>query len=413
MKKWKQIVLVAAVALLLGLTGKAESKAAAIAGLKQTDAGTSSVTVTCGTDLLAKYYVLYVSADQQTWVEKDYDTNPNSLYASGLAAGSTYYVQVRGASDYDWEDDWDKKIWTWTTEPSAVMEVVTVPDDKDAKLVQTGATKNSITMELTGATGANWYILATAGVYSNAQIYSQSAAPTLTATGLRENSTYNMYGYACRKAVTTGFIAHPSWDSGWDMSAKTLSGKINTSNFGVSEVWSNINVYDFSVASGIAADGYHFQFQTMKGKVKKDIIQTSKNVDVRDFINGTFYRYRVRTYVDCGSNKAFSEWSDFRYIGMSKKVSGVSKVRGKKRTIRCSWKKVSGASQYVVYISKSQSGGYKKVKTLSAKKNSIVIKKIGKKKLKKNVKYYVRIVTKGKAGKKNVTSDVNTVLTGY
>lgn len=410
MKKWKQVVLVAALALLLGMTTKAESQAA-ITGLQQTAASTSSVNVTCGTDLLAKYYVLYVSTDQQNWVEKDYDTDPNSLYANGLSAGSTYYVMVRGASDYDWDDNYDVKIWEWCTEPSQTMEVVTVPDDKNAKLVQTGATKNSITMELTGVTGANYYVLGSAGTYSSAQIYNASTTPTMTASGLRENTSYYMYGYACRRAATTGYIAHPNWDSSWDSSAKTLSGKINTNNFGVSSVWSNINVYDFSVASGIAADGYHFQFQTMKGKVKKDIIQTSKDVDVRDFINGTFYRYRVRTYVDCGSKKEFSEWSDFRYIGMSKKVSGVSKVRGKKRTIHCSWKKVSGAGQYVVYISKSQSGGYKKVKTLSAKKNSIVINKIGKKKLKKNVRYYVRIVTKAKAGKKYKTSDVNTVMT--
>lgn len=103
MKKWKQIVLVAAVALLLGLSGKAETQAA-ITGLQQKGAGTSSVTVSCSTDLLTKYYVLYVSADQQNWVEKDFSTNPNDLYANGLAAGSTYYVQVRGATDYDWED---------------------------------------------------------------------------------------------------------------------------------------------------------------------------------------------------------------------------------------------------------------------------------------------------------------------
>lgn len=109
MKKWKQIVLIAAVALLLGLTSQAETKAA-ITELKQTDAGTSSITVSCSTDLLTKYYVLYVSADQQNWVEKDYSTNPNALDANGLAAGSTYYVYVRGAADYDWVDDYDNKI---------------------------------------------------------------------------------------------------------------------------------------------------------------------------------------------------------------------------------------------------------------------------------------------------------------
>lgn len=306
MKKWKQIVLVAAVALLLGLSGKAETQAA-ITELKQTGASTSSVNVTCGTDLLAKYYVLYVSTDQQTWIEKDYDTDPNSLYANGLSAGSTYYVHVRGATEYDWEDNFDNKTWNWCTEPSAAIEVVTVPDDSNAKLVQTGAAKNSITMELTGVTGANYYVLGSSGTYSSAQIYNASTTPTMTASGLKENTSYNMYGYACRKAATTDFIAHPSYDSSWNYAAKTLSGKINTKNFGLTNIFSNINVYYFNIASGLVADGFQYQFQTMKGKVKKDIVQTSTSIRLESFINGTFYKYRVRSYVDCGAGKVFSE----------------------------------------------------------------------------------------------------------
>ncbi|MDE6853306.1 MAG: hypothetical protein K2J67_12640 [Lachnospiraceae bacterium] len=409
MKKWKQAVLVAAIALILGLSVKAETQAA-ITGVKQTDAGTSSVSVSSGTDLLAKYYVLFISTDQNIWVEKDYSSSPNNLSASGLSAGSTYYAQVRGASDYDFVNG--ERVWEWATDPSAVLEVVTVPDTSTAKVVQTGATLNSITMQLSGVSGANYYFLGSSGIYSSAQVYAASTTPTITAGNLNPNTSYTMYAYACRKAATTGFIAHSSYDADADYSAKTLSSKINTNNFGVTGTYSNINVYYFGIASGLQADGYQFQFQTLKGKVKKDVVQTSNSLRLENFINGTFYKYRVRSYVDCGTNKAYGAWSDFRFIGMSKNVSGVSKTRGSKRTIRCSWKKVTGASGYVVYISKSQTGGFKKVKSLSSKKNSIVITKIGKKKLKKNTRYYVRIVTKGKNGKKAVTSDVNTILSG-
>ncbi len=411
MKKWKQVVLVAALALLLGMTTKAESQAA-ITGVKQTDAGTSSVSVTCNSDLQAKYYVLYVSdpSNPQNWVEKDYSSDPNSLYASGLTAGSTYYVSVRGATDWDFDNSWDQKIWEWCTDLSAPVEVVTVPDGSNARLVQTGAALNSVTMTLSGVSGANYYLLGSSGIYSSAQFYASSTTPTVTAASLNPNTSYSMYAYACRKAVTTDFVAHPNYDSDADYSAKTLTSKINTKNFGVSSVWSNINSYGFAVSNGFAADGYQFQFQTLKGKVKKEITTTSTSTSVSDFINGTFYKYRVRSYVDCGSNKAFSQWSDFRYIGVSKKVTGTSRTRGKKRTLNLSWKKVSGASKYVVYISKSRDGGYKKVKTLSSKKSSIKITKFGKKKIKKNTTYYVKLVAKGKSGKKTVSSDVSTVM---
>lgn len=408
MKKWKQAVLVAAIALILGLSVKAETQAA-ITGVKQTDASTSTVYVASGTDLLTKYYVLFISTDQNIWVEKDYSSSPNNLSASGLSAGSTYYAQVRGASDYDFVNG--ERVWEWSTEPSVAVEVVTVPDTSTAKVIQTGATLNSITMQLSGVTGANYYFLGSSGIYSSAQVYAASTTPTITAGNLNSNTSYTMYAYACRKAATTGFIAHSSYDADVDFSAKTLTAKINTKNFGVSNAWTNINSYGFAVSTGFAADGYQFQFQTMKGKVKKEVTTTYHDVAVSDFVNGTFYKYRVRSYVDCGTSKTYSQWSDFRYIGVPKKVTGTSHTRGKKRTLNLSWKKVSGASNYVVYISKSKDGGYKKVKSLSSKKSSIKITKIGKKKLKKNTTYYVKLVTKAKNGKKTVSSDVSTVMT--
>lgn len=408
MKKWKQVVLVAALALLLGMTTKAESQAA-ITEVKQTDASTSSVSVTCNSDLQAKYYVLYVSTDQQNWVEKDDSTNPNSLYASGLTAGATYYVSVRGATDYDYTDDWSKKTWEWCTDLSAPVEVVTVPDNSNTKLVQVGAATNSVTMQITGVTGANYFILGSSSIYSSAQVYATSTEPTLVVGSLNPNTSVAMYGYACRKAATTGFIAHPNYDSGVDYSVKTLTGKINTKNFGIANSWSNINSYSFGVSTGFVADGYQFQFQNMKGKVKKEVTTTSTSTSVSDFINGTFYKYRVRSYVDCGTVPVYSQWSDFRYIGVSKNITGTSRTKGKKRTLNLSWKKVSGASKYDVYISKSKDGGYKKVKSLSSKKTSIKITKYGKKKLKKGTTYYVKLTVKGKNGKKTVSSDVSSV----
>ena len=412
MKKWKQVVLVAALALLLGMTTKAESQAAGIMGVKQTDAGTSSIDISCNSDLSAKYYVLFVSNDPSNpGVEKDYSTNPNSLSANGLTAGSTYYVRVRGALDYDWVDSLDNRTYEWCTDLSAPVEVVTAPDNTNTKLVQTGATNNSVTMQITGSAGANYYILGTSGVYSSAQVLAASDQPTLTVGSLPANTQLALYGYACRKAASTGFIAHTSYDCGADYSVKTLTGKINTKNFGVSNAWSNINSYTFAVSSGFNADGYQFQFQNVKGKVKKEVLTASNSVGVSDFINGTFYKYRVRSYVDCGIDKKFGEWSDFRYIGVPKDVNGVSRTRGKKRTLSLSWKKVSGASKYIVYISKSEKGGYKKVKTLSPKKRSLKITKCGKKKLKKNTTYYVKLVVKGKVGKKTVSSDVTKIMT--
>lgn len=413
MKKWRQAVIVAALALLLGLTTKVESQAAV--NVRQTGASKDSIDVTCDTVLAANYYFLEMSTDGKQWFYKDYSSNPNNLDATGLMAGSTYYARVIPTTDWDIENG----VYIYTPfacgDASAPLEVVTAPDASNAKLVQRGATQNSITMELTGVQGANYYFLAASNSYSTSynQAIGTSTNSMITANSLTPNSSYIIYAYACRKAATTDFVAHSTYSSDVDYSAKTLSGKINKNNFGISYAWSNLNSYQFAVSNGFAADGFQWQFQNTKGKVKKTVTVASNSTNVNDFIKGTFYKYRVRSYVDCGIDKKYSDWSDFRYIGMSKEVKGKSSspLRGKTKTIRCSWGKVSGASKYIVYISKSQNGGYKKVKTLSSKKRSIKITKYGKKRLKKSTNYYVKICAVAKSGKKTLKSDVNWVLT--
>lgn len=407
MKKWKQAVLMAMVAFALSLVVKAQSQAATITGVKQTSDSTSSIGISCNADLSAEYYVLQLSTDKVNWVEKDYSSTPNNLLASSLSAGSTYYARVIGASDYNYNSDYTTKIWDYCTDASAPIEVVTTPDTSKAKIEQTWATTSKITMKITGALGANYYVLGSNLSWSSSTIYGASTSNTIsTSVALKANTSYTIYGYACRKAATTGYIAHGTYYGCADYSAKTLSSKINTSSFGITSSYANINTFYFGIASGLVADGYQLEFQTMAGKTKKTITQTSNSFRVTNFVEGTFYKYRVRSYVDCGTKPAYSAWSSFRYVGLPKSATGTS--NGKK--IKCSWKKVTGATKYVVYISKSKSSGYKKVKTLSAKKRSITITKYGKKKLKKNKKYYVKIVAKAKSGKKLISGDLNWIL---
>lgn len=407
MKKWKQAVLLAVMALVFGMAAGADAQAAKITGVKQTDATRSSVNVECEVALGTPYYVLQASTDKKSWVNMDWSSSPNNLCASQLAAGSTYWVRVIGASNYTGD--------AWCTDASDAVEVVTVPNDDNAKLVQIDAKANKITMQFTGvstgASGANWYVLGNNSTWKDNVAMGTSTTSTVsTKTNLKAGTKYYIYGYACRRAASTGFVAHPSWDSAYDSSAMTLPNKINTNSFKCTNAWTNLNSYQFAVSSGIVADGFHYQFQTVKGKVKKNQYREngwSNYITVDNFINGTFYRYRVRPYVDCGTKKVYGAWSGFRYIGVSKAVSGNWTSNGNGKKIRLSWKKVSGAAKYVVYISKSENGGFKKVKTLSSKKSSITITKMGKKKLKRNTRYYIKVVAMAKKGKKTVSSEVN------
>ena len=53
-----------------------------------------------------------------------------------------------------------------------------------------------------------------------------------------------------------------------------------------------------------------------------------------------------------------------------------------------------------------EKSGYKKIKNVSAKKRSITVTKVNKKKIKKNHKYYFKVVALSKSGKKTLKSSV-------
>jgi hypothetical protein len=75
-------------------------------------------------------------------------------------------------------------------------------------------------------------------------------------------------------------------------------------------------------------------------------------------------------------------------------------------SVKLKWKKIKGAKNYTIYVSKKSSGGFKKVATVKASKAaSYTVKKCGKTSLNTlNTKYYFKIVTTAKFGKKSKKS---------
>lgn len=383
MKKLKQILAVVALVFCCSMTVKADTKAAAITGVKQVDDSKSSISVSCDTALGTNYYFVEMSTklsnDDKDWVALDYSSTPNSITVTGLTAGQTYYARVVGASEVDWSTG----TYTASTEPSAPIEVVTAPEGTTTAR-QSDATTNSFTVKYTAPAGTNYYVLR----YNN-QIIGQGTSPEIkTSARLNSGVRYWVSAYACRRS-NTGYIAYGDYEY---LGAKTLQPKINKTNFGISNAWLNIDSYTLAVNSNMAADGYRFEFQTTSGKVKKTLDTNSNSVSTSN-LKGTFYKYRVRSFVECGSKRAYSAWSDFKTIGIAKKVTG-KYVKGNK--LRINWSKINGASGYTVYASNKENSGYKKVKSLSAKKRNVVISKVRGKKIKKNKLYYVRIVPKAK-----------------
>lgn len=398
MKMWKKVLGVAALALCLTAASKVDSQAAGqVTGVKQTGDSQSSVQISWDSvlDASTKYYITQVSTDGNSWYNREVSSGTND-YVSSLAAGQTYYVRVIGYNDYTYEGGVPVGEGSATAAASNPVEVVTAPSGSiDA--TQTASTTTGVTVSSTGLAGANYYRL-TYEQSGTKLVLGESATPVVSSSiALTPATSYWMHYVTARKAATTGYIAEGSYDYAY---FKTLMNKIGDNNFGITNIWSNINSYNFGISASGAYDGVSFQFATMSGKVKKTQESSGSYVGIGNFINGTFYKYRVRTYVNCGTGKAYSAWSNYKYIGMSKTFKGTST----KKAIRANWSKVSGATKYVVYVSTKENSGYKKVKTVSAKKRSVSITKVNKKRIKKGKKYYVKVVAQSKVGKKTVSS---------
>ncbi len=105
-------------------------------------------------------------------------------------------------------------------------------------------------------------------------------------------------------------------------------------------------------------------------------------------------RLRVRPYITANNTTYYGNWSAFKNIVPQPIVKSAKLKSG--NAVKITWKKVKGASKYVVYMSKKEKSGYKKITTLSSKKTSYTVKKFKGKKFAKYKNYYYKIVTKTK-----------------
>lgn len=166
-----------------------------------------------------------------------------------------------------------------------------------------------------------------------------------------------------------------------------------------------IKQIDASWAKQESADGYKYEFYNWKGKkVTTQTVSGSYKTyaNFKNIKNGKSYKMRVMAYTEFNGTKRWGPWSDYtHFIGQTPKFT--AKFKKQKMTVK--WKKVSGATSYTIMVSTKANKGYKAVKTVSAKKTKVTVKKFGKKKFKKGKKYYVYVRSNKKVGKKTFNSN--------
>ncbi len=364
-------------------------------GLKQTNASSTSVEFAWNKVSGANYYIVERSSDQRNWVYvKNKLQNNESIFS--LNAGSTYFVRVRATTDgyvdgsnYDVNNSAAQGDVSAATAPLAV---VTSPKEP-TNIRQTGATKNSITLEWNASIGATSYL-----VYSGETLLGNVKTNRITINNIAPATKKYYNVYAIRQSST---VAAASYYSA-NIYAVSAPDKIG----GVGLYWSGMNSsksskYNYCVEwnSSYNVDGYQVEWCDQKGKVVKRTesgrTYLSSILKLPTKLRNKAFKVRVRGFVnDSGGSKIYGEWSADKVIVPYAQITSAKLASKSSLNYAIKWKKISGAKSYTIYRATSYNGKYKKVGT--TKKNNFVIKK---NKARRNYYYYVS-ANKVKVGKK-------------
>lgn len=393
-----------ALTMVFGLCNFSASAVGHVDGLMQTEWNKTSADIRwnsyLGKDIRYAIYINNVP-DQNSSRYVDY-TVSSSKNIDNLNAGGTFYVWIK-AYQYNYRIEPDASAaLAW----SDMLTVTTLPEApaKPDSVIQTGATANTVTLTWSAVANVTGYEVRQYVGYNNEPVVADVPATQGTSAvigGLAYNvsNRYNVYSYVI---APNGQKVYSS-DYAYLWGVKTLPRAYASGEFGISYLYTGLKETDFR-ASAVDSNADDYVFQLKNKKTNKTVF-TGKDLKMTSATKNKFLKYRVRGYINInnGQSKAYGPYSGYKYFAWMEGL-GAKRV-GKKRSVKVSWKKVQGASGYDIQISTSRDGGYKKVKSVSAKSNSVVVSKYGKKSLKKNQDYYILITPKTKVGKKTVKSE--------
>ena len=371
-----------------------------VTGLKQVDAQTGEVRFTFDPVLypLASYEIS-VSTDGVNWVvQSDMAAhNPAGNYASGLSAGSTYYVRVRAYIQE--RDAVTGQYYVVYSEYSDPLEVVTKTNGSVSNLRKTKSTETSISLKWDPAQGANaYYVKYTQVATGKVQDKMVHGKNSLKLTGLDKNATYNIAVYAVRE--NANYAAQTSYFD--EVNASVTPTKAT----GVSVTDYNKDNGDIAVSvdRNDCAAGFQAEVWTAYKKSDKKIATAnskSATIHITDeaLKKSNFVKIRVRAYsFTTAGNETYGAWSAWVYTAPK---TDVKLTKSAKKGITIKIGKVNGADRYVIYAGVGSYPSYKKIATTT--KTSYTMTKLDKKSLQKYDYYHVYVVAQKKVGKKYVS----------
>lgn len=307
-------------------------------------------------------------------------------------------------------------------------------DTFSGSIVQTAATANSVTISWPARSDANrwtvsWAVKKGSSSASHEYTYNENRS-SVTISNMEADSYVSYFtvkGYKASNSSDWTYDYYGScYDNMWTKPSKV--GRLQ-----LYKPFSNGSSYyegyrlSVSFASASSSSDVHYAGELYNAKGKKVQTVTAEGNYSYSYMKfnkaayNQMYRVRIRPYIELantatpekGATKVYGAWSSWFYAAPSVHVSAKkSQVKKSKFTVR--WSKNKNAKKYYVYVAKSKyyystsnisDLSFKKVATLSSKKKSYTVKKVGKKKVNtKKYYYYAYVVAAGKVSGKTVKS---------
>ncbi|MCI8326907.1 MAG: fibronectin type III domain-containing protein [Lachnospiraceae bacterium] len=388
--------IVFAMAIVSGISTKAAAPAQ-VTGVKQLDATSSAVAIqwnpVSGVD---RYYVERATTVNGSYTR--YTATSISGTLSGLSSGKSYWIRVCAVSGNE------------TGAYSTPIEVVTAPSaPRSLKHVKSTGTTISLSWAAPSSGNTESYLVAYVKAGSSKVKYSKPIKTTsYKISGLSKNAEYDV------AVIPTRTMPTNRAESVWGQIAEKYNVPVTpqkASSVKVTSFYDSQGKVYLKTNTMKSADGYQYELYTAYGKAKKIKTFTvnsrypENSIKHKELKKNNFYKVKVRAFCkDSNGKKYYAPWSSYVYTSRQPAMNKTyQRVSG---GIKIKWKKINGASRYVVYVSTKLNGKYNKVTTV--KGTTAQVKKCGKSKLKSGKKYYVYVVAQKKVGKNYYNSNDST-----
>lgn len=360
----RALITVAAAVIMMMAMSITSFAASKVTGLKQTASGTGYVTFTWNVDASASKYNVYIATSKNGTYNLKGSTYSTQYTISGLNSGSAYYVKVAAVAS-------NGRV----AEKSLALQVVTNPSSINSSTIkQCAATASGINLKWDAVKGASGYM-----VYEGSKkLKTVTKASAVMKSAKGASHYYTVYPY---KKSNSGYIAKGTSTGvrGYSLPGKMEKlASVNDGNISWDPETNEVRVkWNLPAGTKYYPDGYQVEVYSVSGKSKiKSYTLNSGYSLYKDFVIGTVknkgFQVRVRGFIVINEKKYYGEWSSKKVVvpaaACNKTVSFPSSG-----TMKFSWKPVSGATKYYIYVANNQSSSIsvsisdlKKVATVSS-----------------------------------------------